>query len=46
LRFCAKTKGLTEDQNKEFAKDLKEFTQKEAEKFKDEEPQENQEDEE
>ncbi len=34
MRFCAKTKGLTKDQNKEFAKDLKEFTKQEAEKFK------------
>ena len=40
MKFCAKTKGLTEEQNKEFAKDLKKFTKQEAEKFKDEEPQE------
>jgi len=46
MRFCAKTKGLNEEQNKEFAKDLKEFTKTEAKKFKDEESQENQEDEE
>lgn len=38
MRFCAKTKGLSEDQNKEFAKDLKEFTSKEAKKFQNEEP--------
>jgi len=35
MKFCTKTKGFDEDQNKEFAKDLKEFTQKEAKKFKD-----------
>jgi len=45
LKFCAKTKGLTEEQNIEFAKDLKKFTKKEAEKFKDEEPQESEVDE-
>ena len=44
MKFCAKTKGLTEEQNKEFAKDLKSFTKKEAEKFKDE-PQESEDDE-
>jgi len=43
MKFYTKTKGLDEDQNKEFAKDLKEFTQKEAEKFK---PQEKESDEE
>ena len=43
MKFCAKTKGLTEEQNKEFAKDLKKFTKQEAEKFKDEESQEDQE---
>ncbi len=37
MRFCAKTKGLNEEQNKEFAKDLKEFTNKEAKKFRNEE---------
>ena len=37
MKFCTKTKGFDEDQNKEFAKDLKEFTQKEAEKFKNQE---------
>ena len=36
MKFCAKTKGLNEDQNKEFAKDLKAFTKKEAEKFRNE----------
>jgi len=45
MKFCAKTKGLTEEQNKEFAKDLKSFTKKEAEKFKDEEPQKSEDDE-
>ena len=44
MKFCAKTKGLTEEQNKEFAKDLKEFTKKEAEKFR-KEPQESEDDE-
>ena len=34
MRFCTKTKGLNEEQNKEFAKDLKEFTKKETEKFR------------
>jgi len=46
LKFCARTKGLNEEQNKEFAKNLKEFTQKEAEKFRNEESQQGQEDEE
>ena len=46
MRFCTKTKGLNGEQNKEFAKDLKKFTKKEAEKFRNEEPQEGQEDEE
>ena len=44
MKFCAKTKGLNEDQNKQFAKDLKDFTKKEAEKFR-EEPQESEDDE-
>jgi mRNA-degrading endonuclease RelE of RelBE toxin-antitoxin system len=35
LKFCTKTKGFSEEQNKEFAKDLKDFTKKEAEKFRD-----------
>ena len=39
MRFCAKTKGLTKEQNKEFAKDLKEFTKQEAEKFRNQEVQ-------
>jgi len=34
MRFCSKTKGLTKEQNEEYAKDLKEFAQKEAEKFR------------
>jgi len=38
LKFCTKTKGLDEDQNKEYAKDLKEFAKKEAEKFRNEKP--------
>jgi len=37
MKFCARTKGLKEEQNKEFAKDFKEFSQKEAEKFKNQE---------
>jgi len=36
LKFCTRTKNLSEDQNKEFAKNLKEFTKKEAEKFREE----------
>lgn len=44
MRFCTKTKGLDEDQNKEFAKDLKEFAKTEAEKFR-KEPQESKDDE-
>lgn len=35
MKFCTKTKGFSEEQNKEFAKDLKDFTKKEAEKFRD-----------
>ena len=38
MRFCTKTKGLDEDQTKQYAKDLKEFTKKEAEKFRTEKP--------
>jgi len=37
MKFCARTKGLSEEQNKEFAKNLKEFTKKEAEKFRNKE---------
>jgi len=37
LRFCARTKGLSEDENKQFAKSLKEFTKNEMKKFQDEE---------
>jgi len=33
-RFCTRTKGLTEEQNKQYAKDLKEFSKQEAEKFR------------
>jgi len=36
MRFCNKTKGLSEDQNTEYAKDLKEFNKTEAEKFRNE----------
>ena len=36
MKFCARTKGLSEEQNKEFAKDLKAFTKKEAKKFQNE----------
>jgi len=35
-RFCTRTKGFTPDQNKQFAKDLKDFAKQEAEKFRDE----------
>jgi len=44
MKFCTRTKNLSEEQNKKFAKDLKEFTQKEAEKFQNKEFQENRED--
>ncbi len=37
MKFCTKTKGLTEEQNTQYAKDLKEFAQKEAKKFKNQE---------
>lgn len=37
-RFCTRTKGLTEEQNKQYAKDLKEFSRIEAEKFRNQEP--------
>ena len=40
MRFCAKTRGLNEEQNKEFAKDLKEFTNKEVKKFQNSKPKE------
>ncbi len=36
MRFCTQTKGLDEEKNKEYAKDLKEFAKKEAEKFRNE----------
>ena len=45
MKFCAKTKGLNEDQNKEFAKDLKAFTKNEAEKFRNQEPKDSEEEE-
>jgi len=34
MKFCSKTKGLTQEQNEEYAKNLKEFTQQQAEKFR------------
>jgi len=36
MKFCTKTKGLSEEQNKEFAKDLKAFSKEEAKKFQNE----------
>ena len=36
-RYCTRTKGLTEDQNKQYAKDLKEFSKQEAENFRNQE---------
>ncbi len=36
-RFCNTVKGLTKEQEKEFAKDSKEFVKKETKKFQDEE---------
>ncbi len=39
MKFCTRTKGLSKEQNKEFAKDLKEFTKQEAEKFQNQEVQ-------
>jgi len=33
-RFCTRTKGFSEEQNKQYAKDLKAFSKKEAEKFR------------
>jgi len=33
-RFCTRTKGLSEEQNKQYAKDLKQFSKTEAEKFR------------
>ncbi len=37
-KFCTRTKGLSEEQNKQYAKDLKQFSKKEAEKFRPQEP--------
>jgi len=34
MRFCNKTKGLSEEQNSQYAKDLKEFNKSQAEKFR------------
>ena len=42
-RFCTRTKGFTEDQNKQYAKDLKEFSKIEAEKFRNQEQESNEE---
>jgi len=42
-RFCTRTKGFTEEQNKQYAKDLKEFSKKEAEKFRNQEQESNEE---
>ena len=36
MKFCTKTKGFSEEQNRQFAKDLKDFTKNEAKKFRDE----------
>ena len=46
-RFCNTVKGLTEVQEKEFARDSKEFVKKETEKFlkQNEEPQKSEDDE-
>ena len=38
MKFCNKTRGLNEEQNTQYAKDLKEFNKKEAEKFRTENP--------
>jgi len=38
MKFCTRTKGLTEEQEKQYAKDLKEFSKKEGEKFRNQEP--------
>jgi len=37
LKFCTRTKGLSGEQNKQYAKDLKEFAKQEGEKFKNQE---------
>ena len=42
-RFCTRTKGLTEAQNIQYAKDLKEFSKQEAEKFRNQEQESNEE---
>ena len=36
MKFCTKTKGLSKEQNKEFARDLKAFSKDEAKKFQNE----------
>jgi len=35
-RFCTRTRSLSDEQNIQFAKDLKDFTQKEIKKFRSE----------
>ena len=34
MRFCNKTKGLSDEQNSQYAKDLKEFNKSQVEKFR------------
>jgi len=34
MKFCSQTKGFTQEQNEEYAKNLKEFAQKQAKKFR------------
>lgn len=40
MKFCTKTKGLTEEENSQFAKNLKKFTKNEMKKLQSEEPEE------
>ena len=42
-RYCTRTKGLTDEQKKQYAKDLKEFSKQEAEKFRNQEQEPNEE---
>jgi len=37
LKFCTKTKGLSKEENKQFAKDLQKFSKNEMKKFREEE---------
>jgi len=37
MKFCTKTKGLTEEENSQFAKNLKKFTKNEMKKLQSEE---------